>query len=66
MAKRLAEVKVETFVTLLSKIKAEALIDTLANRLTDVEQEILAETRKKVETLGDTLAVKRERDFSTL
>ena len=41
MAKRLAEVKVETFATLLSEIKAEALIDTLANRLTDVELEIM-------------------------
>ena len=48
MAKRLAEVKVETFVTLLSKIKAEALIDTLANRLTDVELEILAETMARL------------------
>ena len=48
MAKRLAEVKVETFVTLLSEIKAGALIDTLANRLTDVELEILAETMARL------------------
>ena len=48
MAKRLAEVKVETFFTLLSKIKAEAVIDTLANRLIEVELEILAETMARL------------------
>ena len=37
MAKRLAVVKLKMFFSLLSKIKAEAHIDTLANRLTDVE-----------------------------
>ena len=48
MAKRLAQVKVETFCTLLSKIKAEAPIDTLPNRLTEVELEILAETMARL------------------
>ena len=37
VAKRLAVVKLKTFFSLLSKIKAEARIETLANRLTDVE-----------------------------
>ena len=37
VAKRVAVVKLKTFFSLLSKIKAEARIDTLANRLTDVE-----------------------------
>lgn len=37
MAKRLAVVKLKTFFSLLSKIKAEARIDRLASRLTDVE-----------------------------
>ena len=46
MAKRLAVVKLKTFFSLLSKIKAEARIDTLANRLTDVE----------IKTLGETVA----------
>ena len=36
-AKRVAEVKVQTFVTLPSEIKAKSLIDTLAEWLTDVE-----------------------------
>ena len=47
MAKRLAEVKLKMFFSLLSKIKAEAHIDTLANRLTDVE----------IKTLGDTVGL---------
>ena len=46
MAKRLAEVKVSTFVTLLSEIKAKAVIDTLPVRLTGVE----------IETLGENVA----------
>ena len=37
LTKRLAEVKVETLVTFLSEIKAFALIDTLVERLIDVE-----------------------------
>ena len=41
MAKRLGEIKVETLVTLKCNIKAEALIETLANRLRDEELEIL-------------------------
>ena len=45
-AEKLAEVKVETLVTLLPEIKAEALMNTLAARLTDVE----------IETLGETVA----------
>ena len=44
LAKRLAEVKVKRLVTLLSEIKAEALMDTLAAGLTDVEEETLGET----------------------
>ena len=44
MAKRLAVVKLKTFFSLLSKIKAEERIDTLANRLTDVEIKTLGET----------------------
>ena len=42
MAKTLAVVKLKTFFSLLSKI--EARIDTLANRLTDVEIKRLGET----------------------
>ena len=38
LPKRLAEVKVATLVTLLSDIKAEPIIDTLADTLTDVEK----------------------------
>jgi len=41
---RLAVVKVWTFVNLMFEIKAEALIDTLADRLTDLEIETLEET----------------------
>lgn len=44
MAKRLAVVKLKTFFSLLSKIKAKARIDTLANRLTDIEIKTLGET----------------------
>ena len=44
LAKRLAGLKIETFFTLLSEIKYEGLIDTLADRPTDVEIEILCET----------------------
>ena len=40
VAEKLAEVKVETLVTLLSDIRAEALMHTLADRLTDVKIEI--------------------------
>ena len=35
LAEKLAEVKVESLVTLLTEIKAEALMNTLAARLTD-------------------------------
>ena len=44
VAEKLAEVKVETLVTLLSDIGAEALMQTLAYRLTDVKIEIFGET----------------------
>ena len=47
-AEKLAEVKVETLVTLLPQIKAEALMNTLAARLTDVEIETLGETGLKI------------------
>ena len=36
LAQTLTEVKVDTLVTLLSKVRAEALMDTLNARLTDV------------------------------
>ena len=48
LAEKLAEVKVETFFTLLCEIKPKALIDTLADRPTVL----------KIETLGKTLALK--------
>ena len=51
MAKRLAVVKLKTFFSLLSKIKAEARIDTLANRLTDVKIKMGIKTAN--ETLGE-------------
>lgn len=51
VAKRLAVVKLKTFFSLLSKIKAEARIDTLANRLTDVEIKMGIKTAN--ETLGE-------------
>ena len=44
LAKRLAEAKVATLVTLLSDIKAEAIIASLADRLTDVEIDKLGKT----------------------
>ena len=44
LAKSLAGLKIETFFTLLSEIKCEELIDTLADRPTDVEIETLAKT----------------------
>ena len=44
LAKRLAEVKVATLVTLLSDIKAEAIIDSLADRLTHMEIDKLGKT----------------------
>ena len=40
VAEKLAEVKVETLITLLSEIRAEALMHTLADRLTYVKIEI--------------------------
>ena len=46
LAEKLADVTVETLVTLLSVMKAEALMDTPAARLTDME----------IETLGETVA----------
>ena len=39
LAEKLAEVKFETHVTLLSERKAEALMDTQSSRLPDVEIE---------------------------
>ena len=51
VAKRVAVVKLKTFFSLLSKIKAEARIDTLANRLTDVEIKMSIKTAN--ETLGE-------------
>ena len=51
VAKRLVVVKLKTFFSLLSKIKAEARIDTLANRLTDVEIKMSIKTAN--ETLGE-------------
>ena len=48
LAKRLEGLRIKTFFTLVSEIKGEALIDTLAGRPTDVE----------VETLGETVAQK--------
>ena len=44
LAETLTEFKVDTLVTLLSVIRAEALLDTPAARLTDVEIETLGET----------------------
>ena len=44
LPKRLAEVKVATLVTLLSDIKAEPIIDSLADTLTDVEMDKLSKT----------------------
>ena len=63
MTKRLAVVKVKTFFSLLSEIKAKALIDTLANRLTDVEIETLGETVSQIyaEVLCKKLLTGKER-----
>ena len=44
LAETLPEIKVDTLVTLLSEIRAKALMHTLAARLTDVEIETLGET----------------------
>ena len=44
LAETLPEFKVDTLVTLLSVIRAEALMDTPAARLADVEIETLGET----------------------
>ena len=44
LAETLLEIKVDTLVTLLSEIRAKALMETLAGRLTDVEIETLGET----------------------
>ena len=44
LAKRLAEFKVATLVTLLSDIKAETIIDSLADWVTDVEMDKLNKT----------------------
>ena len=58
LTRRLAEVKVATLVTSLSEIRAYALIDTLAYRLTDVDIETLAKTvaRRFYEVLMKQLA----------
>ena len=58
LPKRLAELKVATLVTLLSDIKAEAIIDSLADRLTDVEINKLGKTvaQRCAELLVKTLA----------
>ena len=47
LAEKLAQVKFETLVTLPSEKKAEALMDTLDNRVTGVEIEIFGETVAK-------------------
>ena len=44
LAEKLAEVKVQTLVTLLTQMQAEALMNTLAARLTHVEIKTLCET----------------------
>ena len=44
LAETLTEIKVDMLVTLLSEIRAKALMQTLAARLTDVEIETLGET----------------------
>ena len=51
LAQTLTEVKVYRLVTLLSEVRAEALMDTLNARLTDVE----------IETLGETVAKNTQR-----
>ena len=44
LAETLTEIQVDTLVTLHSEIRATALMQTLAARLTDVEIETLGET----------------------
>ena len=44
LAETLTEIKFDTLVTLLSEIRAKALMNTLAARLTDVEIETLGKT----------------------
>ena len=44
LAQTLTEVKVDRLVTLLSEVRAEALMDTLDARLTNVEIEKVGET----------------------
>ena len=58
LPKRLAEFKLATLVTLLSDIKADAIIDSLADRLTDVEINKLGKTvvQKHAQLLVKTLA----------
>ena len=58
LPKRLAEFKVATLVTFFSDIKAEAIIDSLANRLTDVEINKVGKTvaQRYAELLVKTLA----------
>ena len=51
LAETLLEIKVDTLDTLLSEIRAKALMETLAARLTDVE----------IETLGETLPENTQR-----
>ena len=48
LAEKLAEVKFKTHVTLLSKRKAEALMDTPSARLTDVEIETQRDSGSKI------------------
>ena len=48
LAEKLAEVKFETHVTLLSERKAEALMDTPSARLTDVEIETQRNSGSKI------------------
>ena len=48
LAEMLAEVKVETLVTLLIERKAEALLDTPPARLTDVEIETQRDSGSKI------------------
>ena len=58
LTRRLAEVKVYTIVTFLFERRAYGLIDTLADRLTDVEIETLPKTvaRRFYEVLMKQLA----------
>ena len=48
LAEKLAEVKFETHVTLISERKAEALMDTPSARLTDVEIETQRDSGSKI------------------